>query len=254
MPPPQVRLQGPQLPQGPQRSLCRLTLGAWRKRHAEECESLSPPQGHWGSPEDPCLKTFPDLTLGARPFKDSARTPGTPNIRLQNSPAFTITGQKPYCKHALASCAQDPRSRYPLARQMGGRDQACQILQPGYLPLHTVSPRNESTFGFSHGQHRHVLFLYNYSNHKLMVWSQNKRVQPVLLLACPHLLLLSVPSLSCSDFLLPGQLRGPLSCCALPRAVLCRAGVGVREGVSGWKQRQRKPLPTSLGLAGSDWA
>ena len=199
-------------------------------------------------------KNIPRSHLGRQALQGLGKNTRHPEHSLQNSPAFTIRGQKPYCKHALASCAQHPRSRHPLARQMGGRDQACQILEPGYLPLHTVSPRNESTFGFSHGQHRHVLFLYNYSNHKLMVWSQNKRVQPVLLLACPHLLLLSVPSLSCSDFLLPGQLRGPLSCCALPRAVLCRAAVGVREGVSGWKQRQRKPLLTSLGLAGGDWA
>lgn len=97
MPPPQVLLQGLQLPQGPQESLCRLTLGAWRKRHAEECESLrAPRQGHWGSPEGPCLNTFPFLTLGAKPFKDS----GHPKHSFTESASFPHKGSG--ALHALA--------------------------------------------------------------------------------------------------------------------------------------------------------
>lgn len=80
MPPPQVRLQGLQSPQGPQVSLCRLTLGAWRRRHAQEPESALrvPTRAPRGS-RQPCLRTtlpHPHRAPGA--LRDPAAPPGTP--------------------------------------------------------------------------------------------------------------------------------------------------------------------------------
>lgn len=85
MPTPQVRLQGLQVPQGPQVSLCRLTLGAWRKRHAQKCElALRAPSG---SPEGPFLKSFPSLALGTWDSLSQSKNTRRPK---QTQPAFSM--------------------------------------------------------------------------------------------------------------------------------------------------------------------
>ena len=94
MPPPQVRLQGPQLPQGPQRSLCRLTLGAWKKRHAEECESLSPPTRALGLPRGPLPKNIPRSHLGSQALQGLGKNTRHPEHSFTELAGFHHKGPK----------------------------------------------------------------------------------------------------------------------------------------------------------------
>lgn len=74
MPPPQVRLQGLQLPQRPQVSLCCLSWGAWRRRWAQERESAlgAPTRALRGSPEGPLPKRGLGFSLLEPAPQDSA--------------------------------------------------------------------------------------------------------------------------------------------------------------------------------------